>query len=100
MNKEVTLYGKNSIVQSERWQFLHEVMVAVFFLSSFLFRDSNIRNVISNVTCTSVTIKVSKLTKNAMSVRISTIVMRRSLPSPKASGVNFKKRPPDTCFTL
>ena len=36
MNKEVTIYGKNSIVQSERWQFLHEVMVAVFFLSSFL----------------------------------------------------------------
>ena len=49
--------------------------------------------------CTVVTIKVSKLTKNAINVRISTIVIERSLSSPKASGGNFKKCPPDTCFT-
>ena len=70
-----------------------------FFLSFLSFRDSSIRNVISNVTCTVVTIKVSKLTKNAINVRISTIVIERSLPSPKASGGNSKKCPPDTCFT-
>ena len=40
----------------------------------------------------------NKLTMKAKSVNSSTRFMWHSLPSPKASGVNFKKRPPDACF--